>query len=356
MQNLIIGIHDSLNRSFPKMLSYYVKILEYNNLECLRLSVSESDFWEKLSKISYFIFRWGHRDSDSQMARIIMPIIENVFEIKCFPSQATCWHYDDKIRQHYLLNSYRFPIVKTWVFWDKISALKFIETASFPLVFKLKGGAGSSNVVLIEKWRHANKLINKMFSKGIVSYEIPIPNNLSYLRNVIKLYGLRRYIAFKRGRLGPDSIKPYWQIHRDYVLFQEFLPGNKFDVRITIIGNRAFAFVRYVRPHDFRASGSGNIDYDVNKIDMRCIEIAFDISEKMKFQSMCYDFIFDQNKNPKIAEISYTFVDSAVYNCPGYFDKELNWHEGHYWPQFCHLSDLIQEKTLEQPPVELMSI
>ena len=35
--------------------------------------------------------------------------------------------------------------------------------------------------------------------------------------------------------------------------FQEFLPGNAFDTRITAIGNRAFGFLRENRPRDFRA-------------------------------------------------------------------------------------------------------
>src|SRR6185503_17089802 len=45
-----------------------------------------------------------------------------------------------------------------------------------------------------------------------------------------------------------------------YILLQEFLSNNKFDTRVTVIGNRAFAYRRFNRPNDFRASGSGNFD------------------------------------------------------------------------------------------------
>ena len=39
---------------------------------------------------------------------------------------------------------------------------------------------------------------------------------------------------------------------RGYVYFQDFIPDNQFDTRVTVIGNRAFAFIRKVRPGDFR--------------------------------------------------------------------------------------------------------
>lgn len=51
---------------------------------------------------------------------------------------------------------------------------------------------------------------------------------------------------------------------KKYVYFQDFIPGNDFDTRVTIIGDRAFGFTRNVRPGDFRASGSGNVGYDFN--------------------------------------------------------------------------------------------
>jgi len=345
------------NRSYPSRIIRYRKILEYNNIKSYILGASDLDFWKKVRTIDYFIFPLINEHSQIQLARTVLPVIENIYKKRCFPDQATSWHYDDKIRQYYLLYAHGFPVVDTWVFWDQNSALDWIESATFPLVFKLKSGAASSNVVLIRKKSEAKILINKMFSsKGVTCHNVPSRNSLTYLRNLIRLYGLRRYIALKRGRLDPEKFQPFWQVQRDYVLFQKFLPDNAFDVRVTVIGARAFAFLRYVRPNDFRASGSGLIDYDTSKIDMRCVEIAFRISEKMKFQSMAYDFIFDEEGEPMIAEISYTFVDTAVYNCPGYFDKSLKWHEGRYWPQYCQLAYLIKEIQLNQPPEDIMAL
>lgn len=351
----VVGFHKGLDHSFPARISRYQKILSHNNIQSIWLSSSDLDFWEQIKDIDLFIYQFGQFDSELQIAKAILPIIEKELHISCFPNQATCWHYDDKIKQYYLFKAYDFPMVDTWIFWDKKSALQWFETAEFPLIFKLKGGAGSANVVLVGKKSEALKLVKRMFAKrGVLSHKIPHMNNLTYLRDIIKLYRLRHYIADKRGRLSPEGKHPYWQIQRNYVLFQRFLPNNTYDTRVNIIGKRAFAFLRYVRPKDFRASGSGLLDYYRNNIDSRCVKMAFELSQRLNFQCMAYDFIFDENNSPKVVEISYTFVDKAVYDCPGYFGENLEWHDGHYWPQFCVLQNLLPDIKLKQPSADIM--
>ena len=111
----------------------------------------------------------------------------------------------------------------------------------------------------------------------------------------------------------------------------------------------AYGFRRFTRRNDFRASGSGLINYDPEKIDKRCLKIAFDTSAKMGFQSMAYDFLLNENNEPEICEMSYTYQDKALFDCPGIWDNSLNWIDGHYWPGFLHLKDLLGIKNLQQP-------
>jgi hypothetical protein len=128
---------------------------------------------------------------------------------------------------------------------------------------------------------------------------------------------------------------------KGYIYFQEFIPGNDFDTRVTVIGDRAFGFTRNVRPGDFRASGSGDIVYDVQRIQRKCIEIAFEVTRKVGSQSMAFDFVLVENKQPMILEVSYCYNAQAVYSCSGHWDVQLNWHEGHIWPQDAILMDLL---------------
>lgn len=141
----------------------------------------------------------------------------------------------------------------------------------------------------------------------------------------------------------------YMGRERGYVYFQDFLPNNEFDTRVTIIGERAFAFRRRVRSNDFRASGSGQILHDRAEINPLCIRIAFEVAFKLGTQSLAFDFINDMQGYPKIVEVSFGYASSPVHDCNGFWDKELNWHEGAEWPEHAILKDLLRciEKRAE---------
>ena len=344
-----VGIHyDNINK-----LSYfsekYEKILSFNNIESIRLDINHSDFWKKLKEIDLFVFRRGVRDDHTQIAETIFPIIQNEMGIKCFPDLATSWHYDDKIKQYYLLKQKGLPIIESWIFWEREKSLEFIEKAEFPLVFKLKGGGGSSNVILIQSKKQAVRLINKMFGKGIKSFLIPDKDSIRMKYFNPLNYIKKRMVKLKRLFNGELRIAPHWQIEKNYALFQKYLPNNPCDTRVTIIGERAFAYRRFNRENDFRASGSGLNHYNNDKIDRKSIKLAFKVSSQLGFQSMAYDFLYNENKEPEFCEMSYIYLDKYLYNCPGYWDNKLNWHEGHYWPQYFHLMDALNMPDLKQP-------
>lgn len=348
---MLVGIHKDRYGKFCPFLQKYEEILDYNNIEHIRLDANEPDFWEKVAKLDLFIFRWTHIDDHHQMAKTIIPIVEKQMGIKCFPNLATCWHYDDKIREYYLLKQAGFPVVESYIFWDKKKALDWAEEVNYPVVFKLKGGASSQNVLLVKKKSIAKKLIRKMFGSGINPNKFSFSGSTKHkdfnLYKTIHHWGgnvLRKY----RG----EDISPFWQKHKNYVLFQKFLPNNNYDTRITVIGNRAFGYRRFVRKNDFRASGSHNFVTSKDLIDMRCVEIGLTVSKELNFQSMTYDFLFDKNNKPQFTEISYTFVDWMVQSCPGYWDSNLNWHEGHFWPQYFQLMDTLNLPDLKQPEME----
>ena len=346
---MIVGIHKGLNGKFTDNLKRYETILKFNGIQHMRMDVSDIVFWENAASLDLFIYRWQHFHNDHQMGKTIIPILENEMKIKCFPNMATCWHYDDKIRQYYMLSRHGFPMIDSWVFWNMDAAIKWIESlAVFPLVFKLKGGAGSSNVALIRDASTAKKLVRKMFGQGISSGQLPHSlrtKDFSIYKEVRKLGS--KLVKIFRG----EDINPYWNIDKNYVYFQDFLPNNDYDTRVTIIGDRAFAFRRMNRDGDFRSSGSGVISYDMRKIDLRFIETAFTISKKFGFQSMAYDFVYGPDKEVKFCEMSYDYLDTTVFYCSGHWDARLNWHKGNLWPQFCLLTDALQGCEIRQPDI-----
>ena len=350
---MLVGIYDikDPNGKDLAVQQAYERVLAYNGISSVRLRVEQPDFWEQVRGLSLFIMRFTQHDSNLQQARDLMPIIEEKLGVKCYPNLSTGWHYDDKVKQYHLLHSLGLPMTQCWVFYDKEVALEWVEGAAFPAVFKLRGGAGSQNVVLVRNRRQARKLVKRMFGKGV------FPDKFVHFGAVrFKHFSLYREIHHLCGNIYRWSksldTDPFWARHKNYVLFQKFLPGNDCDTRVTVIGDRAFAFRRMVRDDDFRASGSGRIDYDMSKIDPRCLEIAFEISQKMGFQSMAYDFLKNEEGEPEFCEISYTYMSYAVHDCPGYWDPDLNWHEGQYWPEYLHLVDALGLPALKSPEMD----
>jgi len=128
---------------------------------------------------------------------------------------------------------------------------------------------------------------------------------------------------------------------RGYAYFQDFLAGNGCDTRITIIGNRAFGFRRLVRPNDFRASGSGRIDYNSKAIDPRCLELAFAAAAKIGAPCLAFDIVFTAEQRPVLLEVCYRFVEQAIFQAPGFWDRELVFHPANIWPQDAILEDFL---------------
>ena len=70
---------------------------------------------------------------------------------------------------------------------------------------------------------------------------------------------------------------------KGYIYFQEFIPGNEFDIRIIVVGDKAFAIKRMVRKNDFRASGSGIIFYEKKILMTKLLALIFDVSRKAEY-------------------------------------------------------------------------
>lgn len=346
---MIIGIHPDHNGT-ESYSDHWAEFLQQRGVQVRWLDLLAPDALNQIQGCDGVMWRWIHFPAQKQTAHILLFMIEQELGIPVFPNQKTTWHFDNKAAQAYLLKHLGAPVPQTWVFWQETDALTWAQTAPYPVIFKLTSGAGSSNVIKVQNKRQAEKLIRRMFHHGI------FPSTMNEYRRGGMPRSLRQFLLMgKRALQSPayvfnaqypqlDSV--FWQPEAAYAYFQEFLPGNEYDTRVNIIGNRAFAFRRLNRPDDFRASGSGRLLYTPAEVDSRCIEIAFTLSRNSGFQSMAYDFLY-QGGLPVVNEISYTFVNKAVYDSPGHWDEQLNWHEGHMWPEEAQVEVFLQE--LQKP-------
>jgi glutathione synthase/RimK-type ligase-like ATP-grasp enzyme len=319
-----------------KWIEYCIK----NDISYEIVDVYSSNIIELIKDCDVFVWHHSHGNyKDLLFAKQLMFSLEHS-GIKVFPNFQTGWHFDDKVGQKYLLESINAPLVPSYVFYDKLSALQWANSTTLPKVFKLRGGAGSTNVSLIRTRQELRKKIVTAFSSGFSQYDrVDIfKERWSRFKNTKKVSEF--FKAF-----GGFFVKPFFykmqRKEKGYIYFQDFIPNNRYDTRIVVIGDKAAGEIRFVRKNDFRASGSGLFSFE--NIDLNMVKIAFDISERLKLQSVAFDFIYGEDGSPLIVELSYGFGTIGISQVPGYWTKDLNFHNEKFEPENLIIDNLINK-------------
>lgn len=288
------------------------------------------------------VLLWHHHEADWKEAQFAKPILFAIEQsgIKVYPDFQTGWHYDNKVAQKYLLEGINATIVPSYVFYDKKQAHIWANKTTYPKVFKLKGGAGSSNVRLVHNKVEAQKFISKAFGRGFSIF-----NRVAHLKERFRRVGSGQesisgiFKGIVRVFIGTPAAKNSPR-ERNYIYFQDFIPNNDFDVRVVVVKDKAVGERRMVRKGDFRASGSGSFDYQ--GINPQVVKIAFEVADKLNLQSVAFDFIFKQEE-PLLVEMSYAFGVKGILQAPGYWTKDLSFHKKFVDPRIWIIEDLISD-------------
>ncbi|WPR77824.1 hypothetical protein [Algoriphagus sp. NG3] len=338
---MLIAIHHQKGSFSDRWIEY----LENQNVSYKIVNCFDSDILNQLSDSDGLMWHWNHATPEAFLfARQLVFSVEAMGK-RVYPNANTCWHYDDKVGQKYLLEGIGAPLVASWVFYTKKQALEWIEETGFPKVFKLRGGYGSNNVKLVNSKDEARSLATRAFSGGFSQMD-----KTALLKNRIWKFkqkpDKKTFLGILKGvgrQFSDSRMEKVFGKEKSYLYFQDFLPGNDFDTRLIIIGNRCFGIRRYNRKGDFRASGSGLIEYQPELFDMRAVAAAFEVVRKLKTQSLAFDFVFNQAGSPEIIEISYAFNVEVYDPCPGYWNEELKWVEEKVNLQYYIVQDFIEE-------------
>jgi glutathione synthase/RimK-type ligase-like ATP-grasp enzyme len=320
----------AIHRSSSGYSQDWIAYCKAENIPHKVVNCYAADILEQLTGCSGLMWHHHHTDAkDVVFARQLLSALEHA-GIQVFPDWRTGWHFDDKIGQFYLLQLLQVPVVPTVIYYEKAVALQWAKTAQFPKVFKLRGGAGSLNVRKVSTEKEARQLIYTAFGSGFPAY-----NRWEDLKENIrrKRMGIGSWLDLAKSIRRLFVATAFARIRgreRGYILFQDFIPGNTYDTRVVTVGNKAFGIRRLVRKGDFRASGSGYIEYEPEKISLECVRLAFETSEKLGAQVVAYDFVQDTNGNPLMVEINYGYAHASYAKCPGYWDKDLHWHQGSF--------------------------
>lgn len=306
----------------------------------------DSDIVKQVEDCDAFMWHHHHADyRDALFAKQLLYSLETGGK-KVFPDFHTGWHFDDKVGQKYLLEAIGAPLVPSYVFYTKQEALDWVDKTSFPKVFKLRGGAGAANVRLVHSKSEAKRLVRKAFGRGFTQFD-----RLGYLKEKFNKWcrGKVSFIEVCKGVARLFITTEFAKFHareKGYAYFQNFVSGNKSDIRVIVIGNKAFAIKRLCRPHDFRASGSGSLVYDKSEIDERCVKMSFELAAKLSGSCVALDWIFGQANEPMVVEMSYGFAMHGYDSCPGYWTSDMQWHDGKFVPQNWMVEETV--KGLQQ--------
>ena len=324
----MIAIHKSKGDFSDRWVVYCdSEKIAYKIVDCYR-----NDIIQQLQGCTALMWHFNHANPKSTLfAKQLMYSVEEM-GFKVFPNYKTVWHFDDKVGQKYLLEALFAPLVPSYVFYTKKEALDWVNNTSFPKVFKLRGGAGSQNVQLVHAKNKAISLVNKAFGRGFSQYD-----RWSNFAERVRKYktGITTFTDVCKGFIRLFYTTEFAKVagrEKGYIYFQDFIDNNDCDIRIIVIGEKAFAMQRMVRENDFRASGSGITFYRRELFDEASVRISFDLTKKLHAQCLAFDFVYKEGV-PLVLEISYGFAINIYDACEGYWDTDLNWHEGKFIPQ-----------------------
>ncbi|MED3652392.1 hypothetical protein [Heyndrickxia sporothermodurans] len=299
----------------------FERILKNSGIPYSFIDIKRSTFIKEVEKFDIIVWRTPSEYSEQWEAKDKIEFIQNFMGKLTLPNKESLWFYEDKVRQQWLFDYYNLPSIKTFISHSREEVNDFINNTNYPIISKDKTSAGSSGVISVKNKKIANKIYREVFSNGM------------------KLFN--KYIRQK-----------------DYVLFQESVPNNGFDLRIIMVGNSYFGYYRYPKKGDFRASGSGILEK--KEIPKDVLLLAKRVREYLpKSYLLAVDFLQDKrDQKYYIIETSiFVSIESSeqleVNKVPGRYieeDGEFTFEAGRFWLQELMIEEIIKEwieKSLE---------
>lgn len=268
----------------------------------------------------------GYSQTDMLIAKDII-FSAKVLGLKVFPDFNEGWHFDNKIAQSYLFQAIGAKIPKSYKYYSLQELKEFSYSfENFPIIAKLRNGSGSHNVKMIKSKGELIDYGIKMFTSGFKS--TPSPKR-KLINNVRSLKSYNQLITrFKRI---PEFIRTYsksskFSEERGYVLLQDYVPNDGFDIKIVVVGDKLSFVCRNALSGDFRASGAGDLFYNNELLSRDMIDFLFKLSDSLGFKCMGYDVVIN-NKNGEfyILEMSYGFSHMAILRANGFYNRQGEW-------------------------------
>ncbi len=263
---------------------YYIKACHELKINYKVIDIRSSNWIELILESECAVFlAWPtiYKPVQKQFWDERLTILRKVLGKKVFPTLDLLWLYESKRRTRDWLKCNNFSHPQTEVFFTEEDANKFLDNTNYPIVLKTDQGAVSSGVYIIRSKKESKKWVKKAFNRGI--------------------------------RLKNRGINDR---HKDYIIFQEYLPDCK-EWRLIRVGESYFCRLKLKRG-DFH-SGSGEIIWA--KPPEILLNLTREISERFEVPNINVDF-FETDKGEFLVNELHALWGGKVLK-----DEEL---EGRY--------------------------
>lgn len=184
----------------------------------------------------------------------------------------------------------------------------------FPLVLKELKGALSSGVHLIKNKEELGSFRSQVKKKSLkerASYHLNKRNSFKKDSNLAPVQHL----------LGENFGDVFSK--RIPVVVQEFVPGLECDYKVLVFGEKYFVVKRGIRENDFRASGSGKLNWEIPPNEV--LNYAKELKEIFKVPYISLDIGIDNTDNCYLFEFQGTAFGPATLTAGDkYFYFETN--------------------------------
>jgi len=262
-------------KQFRHYHKHYIAACRDMGVSCKVLDISGSDWIDVVENSNcdaYLVWPSTITDPIRAMFDERLKVIVDDLDKIIYPSYNELWLWDNKRRVRDWLVAHNVPHPKTWIFYDFASARNFLESATFPLVFKTNRGYRSTGVKIIRKKSTALRVVKNAITRGI----------------------------HLQGSHPSDS---QW----GSAILQEYIADAR-ELRVVRVGDSYFQYEK-LKVSDFH-SGSGHCTYLEPSSDM--LDFTKGLCEQGKFTSMDVDIFITPNERFLVNDLQTVF--GAVTN------------------------------------------
>jgi glutathione synthase/RimK-type ligase-like ATP-grasp enzyme len=295
----------------------YRRFLENNGFDYEIYDLNAHDWIERGRQFDLVVGMVSNRVDQLEEIRVKYHFLETVLGKKTYPSAALAVLYENKCLEAFLAEAWDLPFARSFVSYRREDALAMLDDIRYPFVSKVNQSSGSMGVELVRNPRQARRIIRQAFSR--------------------------------RGR----PLYMPWLRQKNYVYFQEFVPNDGYDIRVILIGDRAFGYFRSVPQGDFRASGMSKLEW--RALPEEAVRVARQVQERVKSPKLVVDMVHALDGRYVIIEYSITCLtdqpaDLIVNGVPGVYiigrDGALRFEPGRFWVHELALRQFLTETYL----------